>query len=204
MRVKQTLSAMVASIGKGIVVAPSNAAVANVAIKILTFGQFDVDSVVVFGDNCHESVQFLSPIHRYRHLVKFREKYWKLRGKSNPNKLLTEFADWLRLDNITTFRGTEDDLKEVLLLGFASWLRLPRGRATYQAIDEHCPRVDQSLKGQQKLQQTISRANVVLCTLNTAGSTFLRKSLHGKFNTLFLDEASQVRFGCCYFLLIAS
>jgi len=69
---------MVASIGRGIIVAPSNAAVANVAIKVLTFRQFDVSSVVVFGENCEESVRFLSPIHRSRQFVTLRDKYWKV------------------------------------------------------------------------------------------------------------------------------
>ena len=186
---------MVASIGEGIIVAPSNAAVANVAIKVLTSRQFNVQNVVVFGENCDESLQFLSPMHRSRHFLIFREKYLKVQRNMDPEELLTNFANWLRLDKASLLKSKRDrDMKDLLLFEFAQWLRLPLDKSSLQAIEAHCPRVDDSDKGQILLRKIVSRAKVVLCTLNTAGSIFLRKSLGQKFHTLFLDEAAQVSF----------
>ena len=76
--------------------------------------------------------------------------------------------------------------------GFASWLRFPLGKHTFQAIETHCPRIDDSYKGQLAVHRIMSTSKVVLCTLNTAGSSFLRKSVGNKFTTMFLDEAAQV------------
>jgi len=61
-----------------------------------------------------------------------------------------------------------------------------------EVIEALCPQVDDSEKGQRVLRNLLADAKVVLCTLNTAGSTFLRRALGGRFNTLFLDEAAQV------------
>ena len=193
-----TLSAMVASIGEAIVVAPSNAAVANVAVKILTFKIFDPTRVVVFGENCDESIHFLSPIHRSRYYRIFEKDYWKEQGNKEPRALLANFADWLRLDKASFIRClNKKPLADLLLEGFARWLRLPLGNVSLKAIEAHCPRIDDSDKGQKTLRSIISNSDVVLCTLNTAGSTFLRKALDGKFHTLFLDEAAQVSSLCC-------
>jgi hypothetical protein len=63
---------------------------------------------------------------------------------------------------------------------------------SYQAIEAHCPRVDDIGKGHQELRKLLSEAKVVLSTLNVAGSSLLRDALGGKFNTLFIDEAAQV------------
>lgn len=93
---------------------------------------------------------------------------------------------------------SKKELKVKLLEGFARWLRLPLDKVSWQAIGAHCPRVDDTEKGQQAMRKIISKAKVVLCTLNTAGSSFLRKTLCGKFDTLFLDEAAQVSiYACC-------
>lgn len=43
------------------------------------------------------------------------------------------------------------------------------------------------------LTKLIKGAKAILCTLNTAGSVFLRKTVGDNFDTLFLDEAAQVR-----------
>ena len=97
---------MVASIGEAIVTAPSNAAVANIAMKVLALHtELSVSNVVIFGENCHESVQFLSPTHRSRQFITFREKYWKKRREKSPEQLLTDFTDWLGLDRATVLRG---------------------------------------------------------------------------------------------------
>ena len=67
-----------------------------------------------------------------------------------------------------------------------------------EVIEALCPRVDDSEKGQRVLRNLLADSKVVLCTLNTAGSTFLRRALGGRFNTLFLDEAAQVSSGFLY------
>lgn len=193
---------MIAQIGGGIILAPSNAAVANVALKVLTLKQFDCKDIVVFGENCHESIQFLSPIHRSRYFATFREKYWKQCSKKiDLDVFLSDFSTWLRLDKGKLVRMKVDPkdsyslVKRRLLIGFASWLRVNNvtsqgDKVTFEDLEARCPKVNSdNVKGQQLLHKIISGAKVVLCTLNTAGSHVLRKS--SKFETLFLDEAAQ-------------
>lgn len=193
---------MIAQIGGGIILAPSNAAVANVALKVLTLKQFDCKDIVVFGENCHESIQFLSPIHRSRYFATFREKYWKQCSKKiDLDVFLSDFSTWLRLDKGKLIRVKVDrkdsysPVQRRLLIGFASWLRVNNvtsqgDKVTFEDLEVRCSKVNSdNVKGQQLLHKIISGAKVVLCTLNTAGSHVLRKS--SKFETLFLDEAAQ-------------
>ena len=193
-----TLAAMVASIGEAIVVAPSNAAVANVAVKILSFaGQFSLQNLILFGENCDESVRFLSPLHRSRYFRKFLD-YRKKQGSRKRKELLEEFTKWLRLDT-AAYLKSKKSVPQLLLFGFAKWLHLPQpDGVSIEVIEALCPRVDDSEKGQRVLRNLLADSKVVLCTLNTAGSTFLRRALGGRFNTLFLDEAAQVSFAPLY------
>lgn len=56
------LVAMIIAIGDGIlVVAPSNAAVANVARKVFETGRFGLDEISVYGENADPTVHFLNP-----------------------------------------------------------------------------------------------------------------------------------------------
>jgi hypothetical protein len=160
-----TLAAMVASLKEGIVLASSNAAVANIAVKLLSVSGLSVHDVVVFGDNCDDCVKFLSPAHRSRRYRAFKKEYDENHGDSPKQETLTKaFISWLRLDVSST-------MKDVI---------------------KHCPLVDDSKRGQHKLKDIIVKAKAVLCTLNTAGSSFLRRAVEDKFDTLFLDEAAQV------------
>lgn len=194
-----TLAAMVAALKGGIVLASSNAgksscswsahafcifskwvlsniknnvkAVANVAAKLLSTMALNVHEVVVYGENCDECVEFLSPVHRSRRYRKFRREYDNTEGDSKTQDVLRiEFLKWLHLDPSLSMKD----------------------------ISKYCPNVDaDSKRGQHALSSRIASANAVLCTLNTAGSRFLRKAVGLKFDTLFLDEAAQV-MDCCY------
>jgi hypothetical protein len=157
---------MIASLKEGLILASSNAAVANIAAKLLSVSGLSVKEVVVFGDNCNESVEFLSPSHRSRKFHLFKKEYDASRGnRPKQEELARDFVSWLRLD----------------------------GDSSVQDIIDHCPHVDaDSKRGQHILSKLIGKAKAVLCTLNTAGSSFLRKAVDGKFDTLFLDEAAQV------------
>jgi hypothetical protein len=147
------------------VLASSNAAVANIAVKLMTIAKFSVHEIVVFGDNCNE-VEFLSPIHRSKHYHRFKQEYDTYQHDNRRQAdLKREFISWLRLDSSTSLND----------------------------LMKHCPLIDlDSKKGQRFLNNIIASAKVVLCTLNTAGSHFLRKAVDSKFDTLFLDEAAQV------------
>lgn len=146
--------------------ASSNAAVANIAVKLMTIAKFSVHEIVVFGDNCNEHVEFLSPIHRSKQYHRFKKEYDTHRNDSGRQAdLKREFMSWLHLDSSTSLND----------------------------LMKHCPNIDlDSKKGQHFLNSIIASAKVVLCTLNTAGSHFLRKAVDSKFDTLFLDEAAQV------------
>lgn len=146
--------------------ASSNAAVANIAVKLMLIAKLTVHEIVIFGDNCNEHVEFLSPIHRSRQYHRFKKEYdTHSHDSGRQADLKREFISWLHLDNSTSIND----------------------------LMEHCPHIDlDSKKGQHFLTNILASAKVVLCTLNTAGSHFLQKAVNAKFDTLFLDEAAQV------------
>jgi hypothetical protein len=158
-----TLVEIVSAIGGGIIVtAPSNAAVANVALKILSTGQFSTREIVVWGENCEASVRFLNPAHRQRRWSSFRRDYFNLgdEKEAEKRKMRHELASWLQMDRAT-------------LAQMASLARK-------DADDDS----DDGLK-------VAASAKVLLCTLNTAGSTRLRNAVKLKFDLMLLDEGSQ-------------
>lgn len=158
-----TLVEIVSAIGGGIIVtAPSNAAVANVALKILSTGQFSTREIVVWGENCEASVRFLNPAHRQRRWSSFRRDYFNLgdENEAEKRKMRHELASWLQMDRAT-------------LAQMASLARK-------DADDDS----DDGLK-------VAASAKVLLCTLNTAGSTRLRNAVKLKFDLMLLDEGSQ-------------
>ncbi|CAB9498814.1 polymerase alpha-associated DNA helicase A [Seminavis robusta] len=140
-----------------LVVAPSNAAVANVARKLVeTTGIFGSRNVVVWGDNCDESVSFLNPKRRYKEYL----KYVRADNSEKKKLILQDIAAWLKLDDVGAF--------------------------TSATLEELCGDADG--------KRNVSSANVVLCTLNTAGSRSLRSAItasHASFHMAILDEASQ-------------
>jgi hypothetical protein len=83
---------------------------------------------------------------------------------------------------INSYSATEDaDVRKSKLQAFSSWLRLESDSPSLEDVKKLCENPSLSL----------SSAHVVLCTLNTVGSTTLRKALDRRFDLLILDEASQ-------------
>jgi hypothetical protein len=154
-----------------IVVAPSNAAVANVALKLYDTGLVPFGRMVVFGGNCDDSVQFLQPKFRSEKYRKFCDHYGEAlrvrsgkipssKQKAKAKKLLCDMVQWLHLP--------EDDDQE--------W--------TASRLANHCPTIPED--------SLLSKADVVFCTLNSAGSDTLQEALgEAKFHTLMLDEGGQ-------------
>ena len=144
---------IVLAVGGGVVVAaPSNAAVANVALGIFRTGCFRRDEIVIWGDGCDESVRFLNPRYRYDRFLSFQKRYSEC-DERTKSKELQSFAAWLQLDKCSTIKD----------------------------INEVC----------QFSADPFASARVVLCTLNSAGSHFLRKSVQDRFELFVLDEAGQ-------------
>ena len=140
--------------------APSNAAVANLALKLVSTGRFRTRDVVVWGENCDESVRFLNPIHRDRRWAGFFRSYRESQDDGTKKKKFDAFVSWLRMD-----------LKQASLTETAALCRL--------AADD--------ISG----HKSVASAKVILCTLNTAGSTSLREATKCTFDLIVLDEASQ-------------
>ena len=163
-----------------IVVAPSNAAVANVALKLYDTGLVPYGRMVVFGNNCHNSVRFLQP--------KFRsEKY----------SAFLDACDVAR----TAPKQKLQALVQKLTGDFTKWLHLPPKDGqewTLPEISRQCPRMPKKpLAAQMKfISRMLSKADVVFCTLNSAGSGLVQTALTSKetthpFHTLMLDEGGQ-------------
>lgn len=61
------ISALLQQGEKVLVTAPSNAAVANIALKLWSStsrDNYSFEDILVFGENCDKTVHFLSPRHR--------------------------------------------------------------------------------------------------------------------------------------------
>ena len=157
----------IAAIGKEIlVVAPSNAAVANVAIKTFETGLFGWNEISVYGENTDPIAHFLNP---------------KIRGERFVNALLqheTAEGDAKKQDRIRR------DLIE--------WLRLGEEAkdTTLAELGQFCPHYNmESRVGRESLCVQLRESKVVFATLNSAGSPMLTRNL--KVNTLMLDEGGQ-------------
>lgn len=148
-----------------VVAAPSNAAVANVAFKLFMTGRHHRNSLCVFGENCNESVSFLNPAHRGIKYQKFYGKYTELDDEQDKERALHNFARWLHLDPKST---------------------------TLQDLASACPFYDRdTLPGRRALMSFIQSATTLFCTLNSCGSSFLRRSVGRSFGILLLDEGAQ-------------
>ena len=161
-----TMVDMIKAVGRHIIVtAPSNAAVANVALKLFATNDYSHRDVCVFGENCHESVRFLSPLHRGQQHYEFQKK-----------------VDSAQLD----------EEKEKLRRTFAYWLHTDPDTSTIESMAMNCPYIDmENVSGRRFFKREISSCKVIFCTLNVAGSSFLRGALRGCFHTLLLDEGGQ-------------
>jgi len=153
-----TMVSMISAIGKGMIVtAPSNAAVANLALKLVKTGRFSYPSVCIFGDGCDESVRFLNPRRRsegYR-----RALYEYEQAKSEP---CGEAASTQDLKE----RSRKMDQKRRQL---ALWLHVDEN-TTMEKLGSICPNIAVDERGsimpegQLAVLQLLSQAKIVLCT----------------------------------------
>lgn len=156
---------MIQAIGDGMIVtAPSNAAVANIALKVHSSSYFDIEQMVVFGKNCDESVRFLNPLHRSEEFYKFMKSYSKLTKDDSRDRERKIFASWLKLD-------LDSPISEFARL---------------------CPYIDLEERSGRKVHNAmLCSASVIFCTLNSSGSNMLRNAVGNTFSTYILDEAGQ-------------
>lgn len=87
---------------KVIVVAPSNAATANVALKLFKSSKFHITDICVYGQNCDESVNFLNPKKQKEKFSEFSEKYHDTDDETEKESLVRGFSKWLHLCPETT------------------------------------------------------------------------------------------------------
>lgn len=157
---------MIQAVGKGLIVtAPSNAAVANVALKVQSSSYYDLEKIVVFGKNCDESVRFMNPLHRSEKFYKWMKSYKTLADEDDlaKDRKVKEFAQWLKLD--------DEDLDVVDLA-------------------QLCPYIDMSKNsGRVLFSEILKNASVIFSTLNTSGSNMLRNAV--QIDTYILDEGGQ-------------
>lgn len=145
-----------------LVCAPSNAAVANIALKLDEANIIERSNILVFGNNCDKSVHHLNPVHRSEKVKSFLQLYQNEVDNTRKDDLLNKFSQWLK---VKTEVNTIEEIFEA-----------------YQ------PTISDDDDGGELLKY-ISEARVILCTLNSSGSKFLRKS--GNRELIFLDEAGQ-------------
>jgi hypothetical protein len=163
-----TMVAMIRAMKSGVlVVAPSNAAVANIAIKLHATNQYNLNELVVFGRKSDPSVHFLNPLNRGEKFQEMNKRYESKKG--NPiaqENILKECKDWLRVSTNSTASKTMSDLSS------------------------YCPFIDLDNKsGRNKLTRLLKGGKVVLSTLNSSGSNMLKNS--AKVHTALFDEAGQ-------------
>lgn len=145
-----------------LVTAPSNAAVANLALSLVAKTNLSISDVVVWGENCDDSVKFLNPFHRNNRYLGFLNSYKTTSDKEEQARKLRSFTLWLHQD---TESMTLEKVSSLCCQG------------SDDKFDER--------------QNLLASAKVVLFTLNTAGSTSLRRAARQKFDLLLLDEAGQ-------------
>jgi hypothetical protein len=160
-----TMVAMISVIGSGVLVlAPSNAAVANIALKLYLTGRFALNEIAVFGENSDPSVNFLSPRFRGDKFAEMSLRYGAAEGK--PEK------------------------QEILLREFIAWLHLNEADVSISDLSYMCPTIEMETRSGRRLLCDILRSSkVVFSTLNSAGSAMLTSNLD--VHTLMLDEGGQ-------------
>jgi hypothetical protein len=179
-----TMVGMISAIGQGMIVtAPSNAAVANLALKLYETGRYAFPKLVIFGDGCDKSVRFLNPRHRSSEYRRVRKAYNNLEVESD-----------LTPDEIRKNKNKQDKLTRE----FAAWLHTNQD-SSIQELEYICPYVEindetdtPTLHGFKTVNYLMAAANVIICTLNSSGSFSLQGAVAGnRFPTLMLDEGGQ-------------
>ena len=163
-----TMIGMISVIGRGMIVAaPSNAAVANIALKLEATKRFDLRDICVFGENCDESVHFLNPRYRSKKYKEFMNTFLDLQDDEARERELKSFAAWLHLD-------------------------IDPASISLAYLAQICPDVDPDTRGgRSAFTLVLHSASVVLCTLNSSGSKLLRHAVGTSFHTYLLDEGGQ-------------
>lgn len=142
------LVAMIAALDKGIlVVAPSNAAVANIALKVYNTGRFQLNEISVYGENADPMIHFLQPRLRGEKFVSFKN------SMEVKDCLVSELVDWLHLDGVANDYCMKD--LEDLCTTFNMETR----------------------EGRNKFNAHLGQSKVVFATLNSAASTTLSQNL---------------------------
>ena len=159
---------------KILVTAPSNAAVANLALKLFETGRFSHQDITIFGENCDPKVHFLSPKHRgeaFQVMLERMEGFAK-NDHTNRDKLRHQFVKWMHLHSHDGKNATQD--------------------ISIDELSALCPYHPFSSSGATRLRRSaLTKAQVILCTLNTAGTGLLQTSLSNAVSTIMLDEAAQ-------------
>jgi AAA domain len=176
---------MISAIGEGMIVtAPSNAAVANLAMKLVVNGRFEFPKVCIFGDGCDHSVRFLNPRHRSDECKKALAKFSRLDDSK------------IQPDDVKMLEAREKG-KNAIRQKLAQWLHV-EDSLSMNELCKLCPDIplDEtgavSREGRQKVAWLMGIAHVLLCTLNSAGSYYLQDAVSGsRFQTLLLDEGGQ-------------
>eukprot|EP00957_Ditylum_brightwellii_P201689 15326776-Ditylum_brightwellii.AAC.1 len=88
-----TLVEMICATGQNVIAsAPSNAATANIALKLFETSKFHHLDICVYGNNCDDSVHFLNPVLRKETYVKFLDKYSDEDNEERANQMLRDFC----------------------------------------------------------------------------------------------------------------
>lgn len=107
-----TMAKMIEATNERVIVsAPSNAATANIALKLFATAKFDVSQICVYGLNCDKSVQFLNPTFRRERSEKFHKDYNELTDKKAKARVLCAYAMWLHLNPMTSYRDLFPECK---------------------------------------------------------------------------------------------
>jgi AAA domain len=183
-----TMVGMISAIGAGMVVAaPSNAAVANLGIKIVATNRFPFPEVCVSGDGCDESVRFLNPRHRSDACRKAVAEFARLRRqeiKPGPDAEKEALKRDRNMDHVRK--------------GLATWLHVSEDLSMGE-LQDLCPNIELdetgksvSTSGKRKLERILGDSKVILCTLNSSASNFLQNAVsRANFRTFLLDEGGQ-------------
>ena len=144
-----------------IVAAPSNAAVASLAIRAWETGLFELNDIIVYGDNADASVRFLNPVQRGEYRSELFKDFFHM-SKKRKEETRHELLKWLHLDS----------------------------HLSVAELNQLCPYIDRATKeGRDFYADLIASARVIFCTLNSAGASVLRRCAN--VETMLLDEAGQ-------------
>eukprot|EP00978_Attheya_sp_CCMP212_P018746 scaffold51799_cov56-Attheya_sp.AAC.2 len=146
-----TLVEMILATGQGVIAsAPSNAATANIALKLFETAKFHHLDLCVYGYGCDKSVHFLNPQFRKKKYRTFLDKFEEETNEDKAKAMLREFCTCLRLDQNSPFEvvssicGAEDEqcyecakvVCSTLNSSGSTWLRTYSGKRETFFLDE--------------------------------------------------------------------